>query len=592
MTGGAGTARTVRLGPAARPAPGQRVRYMRLAPPRVRPPAGHPLFRHTPVPPRPAAQPPPQAAAAQTPALLPDTVRWCGPHVFRPRRAGRPSRSQRSPASPGRSPTPSVRSAARRPSGCGTSPRRSAQLVALDDVSLEVPFGTMLGVIGPSGAGKTTTVRMITGGLEPTSGEARVLGERPRDFRRHDARAHRLHAPAVRPLPGPHRHRERLVRREPVRDALAPPAAARARGPPARRPLGCARRRASELSGGMQRRLELACALVHDPQLVILDEPTAGLDPLLRRSVWDELHRLREAGPDARRDDAVRRRGRGMRRGRADRRRPARSRMRRPRTCGDRRSAARSSRSRPTGSSTRASLEQLPLVRAVRQPGPRQVWVITDDAGAATPAIVEAVTAAGGEVTSAREYRPSFDEVFAELVQRQTRAATDAGRRGHARGRRRAGGRVVMHRQEPDPDLGRRPQGAHRGPAPAGRGHQPHSRAVPDHGDLRRRVQRRPPPARDGARHPARFRACRRTRPTTRTSPGPGSTSTRSRTTRTRRHARLENAGGRPRRDRADRSRGEVPCRRAVRDRRPLQPRRPDRAQLRRSSSPNSCRRR
>src|SRR5204862_350665 len=55
-------------------------------------------------------------------------------------------------------------------------------------------------------------------------------------------------------------------------------------------------RQAGKLSGGMRRRLELACALVHEPELMILDEPTAGIDPLLRTSIWEELHRLRDSG--------------------------------------------------------------------------------------------------------------------------------------------------------------------------------------------------------------------------------------------------------------------------------------------------------
>jgi ABC-2 type transport system ATP-binding protein len=296
------------------------------------------------------------------------------------------------------------------------------QAVALDDVSLEVPFGTMLGVIGPSGAGKTTTIRMITGGLEPTRGEVRVLGERPRAFRRH-TRERIGYMPQlfvlypdltvtenvsfVASLFGMlWRHRQRRVREVLTLVDL----------------WDVRRRRASELSGGMQRRLELACALVHDPQLVVLDEPTAGLDPLLRRSIWDELHRLREAGRtivvttqyvgEAEECDEVAL----IAGGRLIADAPPED-LRRLALGGeviaietDRIFDAR-------------VLAQLPLVRGVRQPGPRQVWVITEDAGAATPGIVEAVQEAGGEVTSAREYRPSFDEVFAELVQRQEAAA-------------------------------------------------------------------------------------------------------------------------------------------------------------------------
>ena len=153
-------------------------------------------------------------------------------------------------------------------------------MVAVDHVSLRVAPGTILGIIGPSGAGKTTLVRMLTGALAPTEGEIRVLGEDPRKFRR--------------------RTRERIGYM-PQTFALYPDLTTREnvdfvaslfgmlwwrRHRRTRRVLefvdlwSVRGRRASALSGGMLRRLELASALVHEPAIAFLDEPTAGIDPM------------------------------------------------------------------------------------------------------------------------------------------------------------------------------------------------------------------------------------------------------------------------------------------------------------------------
>ncbi|MEA2519023.1 MAG: type transport system ATP-binding protein, partial [Chloroflexota bacterium] len=174
--------------------------------------------------------------------------------------------------------------------------RRFEDRVVLRDVNLAVPRGTILGIIGPSGAGKTTTIRMLTGAIAPTSGNVAVMGRDPRRFHRSD-RERIGYMPQSFTLYTDLTAGENIDfvaslfgmlwrrRRRRVREVLNIVDLWDARG-----------RQAGRLSGGMQRRLELACALVHEPELIILDEPTAGIDPLLRGSIWEELHRLRDAG--------------------------------------------------------------------------------------------------------------------------------------------------------------------------------------------------------------------------------------------------------------------------------------------------------
>jgi len=160
--------------------------------------------------------------------------------------------------------------------------------------------------------------------------------------------------------------------------------------------------------------------------MLFLAEPTAGIDPLLRSRVWEELHRLRDAGrtlivttqylDEAESCDSVA-------------------------LISDGRLLALAT---PDGLRRQAAggdvvdietaelfdgdvLRSLPFVRHVRQDGPRRLTVTVDDAGTATPDVVDAIRAQGGEVSSAREVRLSFDEVFATLVTRsRAAAATEA----------------------------------------------------------------------------------------------------------------------------------------------------------------------
>ena len=169
-------------------------------------------------------------------------------------------------------------------------------LKAVDGIDLEVAPGEVYGFLGPNGAGKTTTVRMLVTLLRPTGGRALVAG--------YD----------VATQPGHVRRRIGVALQEAALDGLMtgselielqatlhgfPPRSVRKRGAQLIERVGltgAADRRVATYSGGMRRRLDLAMALIHEPEVLFLDEPTTGLDPTSRLTLWDEVRRLRDEG--------------------------------------------------------------------------------------------------------------------------------------------------------------------------------------------------------------------------------------------------------------------------------------------------------
>jgi ABC-2 type transport system ATP-binding protein len=174
--------------------------------------------------------------------------------------------------------------------------RRFGDLVAVKDLNLEVRRGEIFGVLGPNGAGKSTTIRMLCGILDPTSGRGRVIGfdiatqaERIKERIGYMTQRFSLYEDlsveenlrfyaGIYGVP-------RRERRERVHQVLE------LSGLISRR-----KQLAGTLSGGWKQRVALASATIHEPPLLFLDEPTAGVDPVSRRGFWDQIHRIADGG--------------------------------------------------------------------------------------------------------------------------------------------------------------------------------------------------------------------------------------------------------------------------------------------------------
>jgi ABC-2 type transport system ATP-binding protein len=171
--------------------------------------------------------------------------------------------------------------------------RRFGVLTAVDSVTISIEASDVFGLLGPNGAGKTTTIKMLTTLLPPTSGNERVAGF---DIAHHAADVRRVigYVPQLLSADGTLTGYENLLIFAKLYDI--PRAERRARVRAALAFMGLADsadKLVREYSGGMIRRLEIAQSMLHRPRVLFLDEPTVGLDPRARRTVWEHIEQLR-----------------------------------------------------------------------------------------------------------------------------------------------------------------------------------------------------------------------------------------------------------------------------------------------------------
>lgn len=291
--------------------------------------------------------------------------------------------------------------------------------VAVDDVTFYVPRGSIFGFIGPSGSGKTTTIRMLIGFYAPTSGEALVLGSHPIRFRK-PVRSRIGYMPQLFVL------YPNLSVWENLSFAASIYGMSWFRSKHLKRVLEFVElyehkhKLANQISGGMQRRLSLAATLVHNPDLIFLDEPTAGIDPVLRQKFWEHFRELRDQGrtlfittqyvSEAAYCDLV-----GV---------MAEGKLLMVDTPEQLRHKAYGGdivilkTTEPLDYAKQRLLAEQPPVKRVIRDGENSVRMVVDDASTAVPTLLEWCRQEDIPVESIEEIQPPFEEVFIELVQK------------------------------------------------------------------------------------------------------------------------------------------------------------------------------